>query len=69
MAVVTETINDSAPMPNTSRPAAITASVPVVAVIAPPRKQSMPNSNVAFFTPIRSITIPPTRTMMMFGTL
>ncbi len=69
MAQVTETISDSAPIPKMSRPVAITASVPVAAVTPAPAKQSTPNSSVAFFTPIRSMMMPPISTMITFGTL
>ena len=66
---VTETIRDSAPIPNISRPAAMTTNSLVAAVTEAPMKHSVPKSSVAFFTPIRSMMIPPTRTMMMFGKL
>ena len=42
---------------------------PVAAVIAAPSRQSTPNSSVAFLTPMRSMMMPPTRTMKMLGTL
>ncbi len=69
MPTVTATISDSAPIPKISRPAAMTSNSPVAAVTAAPTKQSTPNSSVAFLTPIRSMMIPPIRTMMMFGKL
>ncbi len=69
MAQVTETMSDSAPIPKISRPAAMTQNSPVAAVTAAPTKQRTPNSSVPFFTPMRSMMIPPISTMMMFGRL
>ena len=42
IAVVTATMSDSAPRPNTRRPAAITASDPLSAVSAAPAKHRTP---------------------------
>ncbi len=67
MAVVTATISDSAPRPNTRRPAAIIASVPLAAVSAAPRKHRTPKRKVALRVPMRSMTTPPIRTIRMFG--
>ena len=69
MAQVTETISDSAPMPKISRPVAMMASWPDAAVIAAPIRHKTPNSSVAFLTPIRSMMMPPMRTMKTLGTL
>ena len=68
-AVVTATMSDSAPRPNSSRPAAIIVSVPESDVTMAPARQVTPKISVALRVPIRSMMIPPMRTMMMFGML
>ena len=67
IAVVMATMSDSAPRPNTRRPAAITASVPLSAVSTAPAKHSTPKMSVARRMPMRSMTIPPIRTITMLG--
>jgi hypothetical protein len=69
IAVVTETMSDSAPRPKMSRPVAITAREPLTTVTTAPTKHRTPNSSVAFLTPIRSMMIPPMSTIKMFGKL
>ena len=69
IAVVTATMSDSAPRPNTSRPAAMTRSSPDAAVMAAPARHRTPKMSVARRVPMRSMMRPPTSTIPMFGTL
>ena len=68
-AVVTATIMDSAPSPNTRRPAAIPMNVPESPVMIAPARQIAVKTSVAVLVPIRSTITPPMSTMMMFGRL
>ena len=63
MAVVTATISDSAPIPNTNRPIAITQKTGVAAVMMAPIRQMIPKSSKALRAPMRSMMNPPIRTV------
>src|SRR5271167_456565 len=68
-AAVTATISDSAPIPKTSRPTAISQRCPDATVIAGPIKQRTAKIIKERLSPIRSIKTPPITTVKMFGKL
>ena len=65
IAVVTATMSDSAPMPKMKRPAAMKKKREVAAVRIAPIRQMTPNKRVALRVPMRSMMIPPMRTVAM----
>src|ERR1700730_14629990 len=68
-AVTTATFSDSAPIPKISRPVAMTDKCPDMTVIAGPIKQSTPKNISDFRRPIRSMMMPPIKTVKMLGKL